>query len=99
VPLDPLTGWNTTRDLPRVLQSEHVAIPAISNTASYAFASPNARAEAAAERNAAANITSHVPIGRPELAFVSQRAGRDGDARSGRHRRDLCAIGGVSNTA
>jgi len=74
LPLDPLTGWNTTRDLPRVLQSEHVAIPAISNTASYAFASPNARAEAAAERSAAANITSHVPIGRPELAFVYSSA-------------------------
>ena len=73
-PLDPLTGWNTTRELPRVLQSEHVAIPAIPNTAAYAFVSPNARAEAAAERNAAVNITSHVPIDRPELAFVYSSA-------------------------
>ena len=37
---------------------------------SYAFASPNAGAEAAAERNAAVRINSHVPVDRPELAFV-----------------------------
>lgn len=69
-PLDPLTGWNTTRELPRLLQSEHVAVPAIPSASAYAFSSPNSGIEAIAERNAAMNIMSHVPIGRPELAFV-----------------------------
>jgi uncharacterized protein (DUF1501 family) len=69
-PLDPLTGWNTTRDLPRVLQSAHVAVPAIPNAAQYSFSSPNTGAEAVAERTAAVRINSHVPVDRPELAFV-----------------------------
>ena len=42
-PLDPLVGWNTTRDLPHVLQSSHVAVPAIPNPQPYAFSSPNTR--------------------------------------------------------
>jgi len=69
-PVDPLIGWNTTGSLPHVLMSAHTAVPAISNPATYAFASPNAGAEAAAERAAALRIASHVPIDRPELAFV-----------------------------
>jgi uncharacterized protein (DUF1501 family) len=69
-PLDPLFGWNTTRDLPHVLQSNHVAVPAIPNPATYAFLSPNGGAEAAAERNAALRINSHVPVDQPSLAFV-----------------------------
>lgn len=73
-PLDPLVGWNTTRDLPRVLQSDHVAVPAIPNAAGYAFASPNVGAEALAARDAAIRINSHVPIDRPELAFVYESA-------------------------
>jgi uncharacterized protein (DUF1501 family) len=69
-PVDPLVGWNTTRDLPRVLQASRVPVPAIPSPAGYAFASPNRGAEAAAERNAAVGISSHVPVDRPELAFV-----------------------------
>lgn len=70
-PVDPLVGWNTTRDLPRVMQSAHVAVPAIPNAAGYLFNSPNtAVAEVAAERTAAIRINSHVPVDRPELAFV-----------------------------
>ena len=69
-PVDALVGWNTTRDLPRVLQASHVSVPAIPNAAQYAFASPNTGAEATAERNAAVRINSHVPLDRPELAFV-----------------------------
>ena len=69
-PVDPLIGWNTTGSLPHVLMSAHTAVPAISNPATYAFASPNSGAEAAAERTAAQRIASHVPIDRPELAFV-----------------------------
>ena len=37
---------------------------------SYAFTSPNTGAEATAERTTAIRITSHVPVDRPELAFV-----------------------------
>jgi uncharacterized protein (DUF1501 family) len=69
-PLDPLIGWNTTRDLPHVLQSGHVAVPAIPNPATYSFLSPNGGAEAAAERATALRINSHVPVNQPELAFV-----------------------------
>jgi uncharacterized protein (DUF1501 family) len=69
-PLDPLFGWNTTRDLPHVLQSNHVAVPAIPAPATYAFLSPNGGAEATAERNTALRINSHVPVDQPSLAFV-----------------------------
>jgi uncharacterized protein (DUF1501 family) len=69
-PVDPLVGWNTTRDLPRVLQAGKVAVPAIPNAAQYSFNSPNAGLEAQAERAAANRINSHVPVDRPEVAFV-----------------------------
>jgi uncharacterized protein (DUF1501 family) len=69
-PLDPLFGWNTTGALPHVLQANHVAVPAISNPATYAFQSPNSGVEAAAERNAALRINSHVPVDQSSLAFV-----------------------------
>jgi uncharacterized protein (DUF1501 family) len=69
-PVDPLIGWNTTSSLPHVLQSAHVAVPAIASPSGYAFSSPNSGAEASAERAAATRINSHVPIDRPELAFV-----------------------------
>ena len=69
-PVDPLIGWNTTRDLPHVLQASHVAVPAIPSPTTYSFNSPNTGAEATAERNAAVRIYSHVPVNRPELAFV-----------------------------
>ena len=45
-------------------------MPAIASPPGYAFASPNSGAEAAAERAAALRIASHVPVDRPELAFV-----------------------------
>ena len=73
-PVDALVGWNTTRDLPRVLQSNKVSVPAILNPATYAFSSPNTGAEAAAERAAAIRINSHVPVDQPELAFVYSNA-------------------------
>ena len=69
-PVDPLVGWNTTGNLPHVLQSARTSVPAIPNPAGYAFSSPNAGAEAAAERATALRISSHVPVDRPELAFV-----------------------------
>lgn len=73
-PVDALAGWNTTRDLPRVLQSNKVSVPAIPNPATYAFASPNTGAEAAAEKSAAQRINSHVPLNQPDLAFVYSNA-------------------------
>lgn len=69
-PVDPLIGWNTTGQQPRVLQAAHTSVPSISNPSGYAFSSPNSGAEATAERNAAISMMSHVPVGRPELAFV-----------------------------
>lgn len=68
-PVDPLIGWNTTSTLPHVL-SGRTAVPAIASPATYAFASPNSGAEASAERAAALRIASHVPVDRPQLAFV-----------------------------
>jgi uncharacterized protein (DUF1501 family) len=68
-PVDPLVGWNTTGTLPHVLQA-HTAVPAIASPSSYAFSSPNTGTEAAAERSSAVRIASHIPVDRPELAFV-----------------------------
>jgi uncharacterized protein (DUF1501 family) len=68
-PVDPLVGWNTTSTLPHVLAAR-TAVPAIANAAGYAFASPNSGAEANAERATALRIASHIPVDRPELAFV-----------------------------
>jgi len=68
-PVDPLVGWNTTASLPHVLAAR-TAVPAIASPAGYSFVSPNAGAEATAERATALRIASHVPVDRPELAFV-----------------------------
>lgn len=68
-PVDALVGWNTTATLPHVMMGR-TAVPSIVSPAGYAFASPNAGAEATAERAAAQRITSHVPVDRPELALV-----------------------------
>jgi uncharacterized protein (DUF1501 family) len=70
LPIDPLVGWNTTGSLPHVLQAGHTAVPAIASPAGYSFSSPNSGAEAAAERSTALKIASHLPVDRPELAFV-----------------------------
>lgn len=70
-PVDPLIGWNTTRETPHALMSRLVAVPAIPSVTTYAFASPNTGLEAQAERAAAAQIASHLPVDRPHLAFVN----------------------------
>jgi len=74
VPLDPLLGWSATRELPRALSSRDVSVPAIPDARTYAFNSPNAPAEALNERIAATRIASHVPVNRPQLAFVNSAA-------------------------
>ncbi len=73
-PIDPLVGWNTARETPRTLVSRTVGVPAIPSVAGYAFASPNSGNEALLERSTAASIASHVPIDRPNLAFVNSSA-------------------------
>ena len=75
-PLDPLAGWNTTSSLPHVLQASRVSVAAIASPSGYSLSSPGSFADAAAQRAAVVRINSHVPIDRPELAFVygSQQA-------------------------
>ncbi len=70
-PIDPLVGWNTTRETPRPLVARTVGVPAITSPATYSFASPNAGAEAGFERTAATRISSHLPADRPHLSFVN----------------------------
>ncbi len=73
-PVDPLMAWNTARETPRTLQARTVGVPAIPNVQGYAFASPNAGAEASYERMAATAIASHIPVNQPHLAFVNASA-------------------------
>lgn len=74
VPADPLSGWATTRELPRALVSKTVGVPAIPDARIYSFNSPNNAAEAVNERAAATRIASHVPVSQPQLAFVNRSA-------------------------
>ncbi|MEP7118765.1 MAG: DUF1501 domain-containing protein, partial [Acidobacteriota bacterium] len=73
-PVDPLVGWNTTRETPRPLVARTVGVPAITSPATYSFASPNTGAEAGYERAAALKISSHLPPDRPHLSFVNSTA-------------------------
>jgi uncharacterized protein (DUF1501 family) len=73
VPLDPLSGWSTVREVPRALLSKTVAVPGIPDPRTYSFASPNGEPERTYERVAATRICSHVPVDRPQLAFINGR--------------------------
>jgi uncharacterized protein (DUF1501 family) len=73
-PVDPLVGWNTARETPKPLQGRLVGVPAITNPATYSFASPNGANDAALERTTAQRISSHLPADRPHLAFVNSTA-------------------------
>jgi uncharacterized protein (DUF1501 family) len=73
VPIDPLSGWSATQELPRALMSSAVSVPSIPNAAAYGFSSFNP-AEAANERATATRISSHLPADRPHLAFVNTSA-------------------------
>jgi len=73
IPLDPLSGWSTQREVPRALMSKTVAVPGIPDPRTYAFASPNPAPENGYERVAATRIASHVPVDRPHLAFINSR--------------------------
>jgi uncharacterized protein (DUF1501 family) len=74
VPKDSLSGWSTTREVPRALLSREVSVPGIADARTYVFASPNNVAEAVIERAAAMRIASHVAVDRPHLAFVNGTA-------------------------
>ena len=73
-PVDALVAWNTVRETPRPLLARTVGVPAITNPATYSFASPNSGNEATLERAAAVKISSHLPVDRPHLAFVNSTA-------------------------
>jgi uncharacterized protein (DUF1501 family) len=73
IPLDPLSGWSTQREVPRALMSKSVPVPGIPDPRTYAFASPNPAPENGYERLAATRIASHVPVDRPHLAFINSR--------------------------
>jgi uncharacterized protein (DUF1501 family) len=73
-PVDPLIGWNTTRETPHLLQARLVGVPSIPSVTGYAFASPNGGQEGLTARAAAQRVSSHVPIDRPHLAFVNATA-------------------------
>ncbi|MBI4887876.1 MAG: DUF1501 domain-containing protein [Acidobacteria bacterium] len=73
-PVDPLAGWNATRDTPRALVARTVGVPAIPDVRLYSLSSPNTPAEAARERAAATEMTSYAPADRPHLALVNGSA-------------------------
>ena len=73
-PVDPLTAWATSGEIPRTLQSRTVGVPTIPNVQGYAFASPNAGVEAQYARASATRISSHLPVNQPHLAFVNANA-------------------------
>jgi uncharacterized protein (DUF1501 family) len=74
VPKDALSGWSTTREVPRALLSRDVSVPGIPDARGYVFASPNNAAEGLNERAAATRIASHVSVDLPHLAFVNSTA-------------------------
>jgi uncharacterized protein (DUF1501 family) len=73
-PIDPLVGWSTVRETPHLLQARLIGVPSIPSIAGYAFQSPNSGPEAVDGRVAAQRISSHVPVNRPNLAFVNATA-------------------------
>jgi uncharacterized protein (DUF1501 family) len=70
-PVDPLIGWNATRETPRALMARTVAVPAIPDARTYSLSSPNGAAEALIERNAATRMSSNASPDRPHLSFVN----------------------------
>ena len=75
MPVDPLVGWNTNRELPRTMIARTVSVPSIPSPAQYAFSSPNSGTpDQGFARTSATRISSHVPVNRPHLAFVNASA-------------------------
>src|SRR5688572_23970348 len=70
-PLDALAAWNTTGETPRALLSGTSGVPAIPNSTTYTYASPNRGAAALQERAAAQAMASNPSASRPHLTFVN----------------------------
>ena len=70
-PIDALAAWNTTSDTPRALVSSQTGVPAIPNSTTYTYASPNRGSAALQERAAAQAMAANLAAGRPHLAFVN----------------------------
>ncbi len=70
-PLDALAAWNTTGDTPRALLSGQSGVPAIQNSSTYTYASPNRGTAALQERAAAQTMAGNAATGRPHLAYVN----------------------------
>ncbi|HWK09402.1 MAG TPA: DUF1501 domain-containing protein [Vicinamibacterales bacterium] len=73
-PVDPLSAWSATTTVPRTVMGRTVSVPAIPSPQQYAFASPNAGADASLARDAAIRIASHLPVDEPHLSFVHATA-------------------------
>jgi uncharacterized protein (DUF1501 family) len=75
-PVDALVGWSTTRDVPHLLQANRVGVAAIPTVTGYTFSTPNGSTgpEPQFARQTAARIASHLPVDRPQLAFVNGTA-------------------------
>jgi uncharacterized protein (DUF1501 family) len=73
-PIDPLSGWATTQEIPRSLHARTASVPAIPNATNYAFASPNGGSDAVLARQTATRIASHLPPDQPHLSFVNATA-------------------------
>jgi uncharacterized protein (DUF1501 family) len=73
-PVDTLVGWNTVRETPRAFFGRTISVPSVPDARNYSLSSPNTGAEALNERVAATRISSHVPVDRPNLAFVNTSA-------------------------
>jgi uncharacterized protein (DUF1501 family) len=69
-PLSPLVAWNTVGEAPHMFTGT-VPVASIPNVNGYAFQSPTGGNEGVLERTAATAIASHVPVDKPQLAFVS----------------------------
>jgi len=70
-PVDPLIGWNATRETPRALMARTVSVPSIPDSRTYSLSSPNGAAEALNERTAATRMSSNAAGDRPHLSFVN----------------------------
>jgi uncharacterized protein (DUF1501 family) len=74
-PIDPLSSWCTTSEVPHALIGRTVSAPSIPSAAGYAFQSPNGTGtEGTFSRNAMTQLASHLPADKPHLAFVNGTA-------------------------
>ena len=74
-PIDPLVGWNTTRETPRALQARTVGVPAITEPGHLQLRQPERRRRSRLRaRRGAAHLVA--PAGRPAAPVVRELAPR-----------------------